>query len=70
MNVSHSQLDWESIFFALNKPLYYALLSYFFSVVLILFEGGTQLDYFNENHKIIMRSFMISCFIFKRSQYA
>ncbi len=23
-------------------------------VVLILFEGGTQLDYFNENHEIIL----------------
>ena len=38
----------------ISNPTMRWIFQYFFSVVLILFEGGTQLDYFNENHEIIL----------------
>jgi len=37
----------------ISNPTMRWVFQYFFSVVLILFEGESQLDYFNENHEVI-----------------
>ena len=40
----------------ISNPTMRWIFQYFFSVVLILFDGDRQLDYFNENHEVILES--------------
>jgi len=39
---------------SISNPTMRWVFQYFFSVVLILFDGERQLDYFNENHEVIL----------------
>jgi hypothetical protein len=38
----------------ISNPTMRWVFQYFFSVVLILFNGDRQLDYFDENHEVIL----------------
>jgi hypothetical protein len=52
----------------ISNPTMRWVFQYFFSVVLILFNGERQLDYFDENHEVILEmiigNFIVSEFIF------